>query len=46
MYPMVFGVPFIEFATPSFPGAPMPVGHGTDFDLPTLLPHSELTLER
>jgi len=33
---MVLGDPLIAFATPSLPGAPIPVGHGTDFDAPTV----------
>ena len=45
-YPIVFCVPFIAFATPSLPGAPIPVGHGTDFAFPTCWLHCGLTLDK
>ena len=42
----MLGEPLIAFATPSLPRAPTPVGHGTDFETPTVSFYDGLSLER
>ena len=46
MYPIAYSVDFTIPATPSFPAAARPEGHGTDFPLPIFSSHSGLTTDR